>query len=107
MKWCERCGGPLRKVRFTSHPTSGPSQVVTFRECRLCWLEAVGNGADEQTFDMLAAFDRADCNSPCPHASGWWLPPGMWEGNIQWTPDTPDDVRLAHWLATYSRTVMV
>lgn len=89
MKWCERCGGPLRgDVLYADYG------------CRLCWL---GDGDLRQPFHAGGYWwtNRDAANQPCPHASGWWLPEGA--RDRPWPPlrSTSDEAGLLDWLARY------
>jgi hypothetical protein len=95
MKWCERCGGPVRgDVLYTDHG------------CRLCWLERQAAWWPKRNEPWPGLPAEGEANSPCPHASGWWLPEGAREAlldRIVWHRPQTDADRLECWLqqATY------
>ena len=97
MKWCERCGGPLRAWDW----------------CQLCWLDRVSKAQDWSPGDRrLAAWvEWADqpglAHAPCPHASGWWLPQGARERPRPPLRSTSDEAALLDWLARYAWDVPV
>jgi hypothetical protein len=116
MKWCERCGGPQAEMRSLS--VAG---------CRLCWLdvwtsqevryddeEERGYSAEGEALSAVEAWMARDaladgtltverCNSPCPHASGWWLPEGAREAlHPSLRLRLPDEALLSQWLANYA-----
>lgn len=67
MKWCERCGGPCRPLKYQMHPVDGHNG------CRVCALEDLARWG---AMDKHLITDRPAVTEPCPHTSGWWLPEG-------------------------------
>jgi hypothetical protein len=120
MKWCERCGGPVRSAR---HDPEGYSH----KGCRLCGLDrwtsadvwddaltrhAVDAIRDRRLPDARVPWEatwrewsgqRDAANSPCPHASGWWLPEGADDSNVRGVPGRrhprhyDDEIMWAAW----------
>jgi hypothetical protein len=105
MKWCERCGGPRRPggCRLCGLIGMTSQQVIWHEQERLNYTaegEALGSVAVWATMSA-PDFDPAPFHTPCPHASGWWLPEGA--RDRPWPPlrSTSDEAGLLDWLARY------
>jgi hypothetical protein len=53
-------------------------------------------------------YDIDECNSPCPHVSGWWLPEGCREMPETWrwavrAASASDDEMVWRWLRALDR----
>jgi hypothetical protein len=97
MKWCERCGGPVRPLKYQVHPVDGHNG------CRVCALEDLARWG---AMDRHLIADGPVETEPCPHASGWWLPEGAREALrttidydaedcLAWPDD--DEIALEKW----------
>jgi hypothetical protein len=87
MKWCERCGGPCRPLKYQVHPVDGHNG------CRMCALEDVALWG---VMDRHLIADGPAVTEPCPHASGWWLPPNTHPREL--LGSSSDEDRLMEWL---------
>jgi hypothetical protein len=92
MKWCERCGGPCRPLKYQVHPVDGHNG------CRVCALEDLARWG---AMDRHLIADGPAVSEPCPHASGWWLPEGA-RDNRSVAGGLGDEQRLFRWLAAHN-----